>query len=266
MKKVLKYAGPTLILLLLAGLAWAIKSDILEIGEGNLVTITRNGSNQMVLKDLNNPSGVALNTLFNKGDNETVTGNTTFSGTVTNSGAVTNSSTTTFGGAITLDGIAPDFTSDTGEDITFDPATTGNVVLTSPAILHGDSVLLTGGHGDFSTTTSGYLVSGGVTHTSTVGLPMPAAGSILEISVCANVSAFTTTGTLTYQVRKADTPVFSVVSDSVTGTGVQALNAAQARAVDTFAQGDLLQLYLDKTDSFSGTVNGIATVKVVLDD
>jgi len=105
-------------------------------------------------------------------------------------------------------------------------------------------------------TASGYLngVVGRVFST-THGYVMPRAGSIVGISAGTNVSAQTTPGNVTYEVRKNGVNVFSSAL-AIAGAAVYKNYATQARGVDTFSANDVIAVYLTY-DTFAGTINGI---------
>ena len=90
-------------------------------------------------------------------------------------------------------------------------------------------------------TTSGYLSTHTVAHSSTVGLVMPRAGSIVGVAGLVSASGHAGTGDMTFEVRKNNTVVFSTAV-SVTGNGVFKSVSTQSRGTDTFSASDLVQL------------------------
>jgi len=73
------------------------------------------------------------------------------------------------------------------------------------------------------------------------GIPMPRAGSIVGMSVMADCSNFTSSGTFTYRCYKNGSVVFSG-SYTISSTGVTTHEVTQARGIDTFVAGDIIKL------------------------
>lgn len=73
------------------------------------------------------------------------------------------------------------------------------------------------------------------------GIPMPRAGSIVGMSVMADCSAFTSSGTFTYRCYKNGSVVFSG-SYTISSTGVTTHEVTQARGTDRFVAGDIIKL------------------------
>jgi len=82
---------------------------------------------------------------------------------------------------------------------------------------------------------------------------MPRDGSIVGISVCTDWNVETTRGDLQFEVRKNGANVFSV-NVPVNGTGIKTAYATQARGTDTFAAGDIIQLYVDFLSTTAGQI------------
>ena len=103
-----------------------------------------------------------------------------------------------------------------------------------------------------SMTADGYLGSAALAYAATYGFPMHRAGSIVGVSVSANVTVQTNLGTIILHVYKNGASVFSV---TVTSAGVAAVSgyATQARDVDQFVAGDLITAYVD-FGTFVGTI------------
>jgi hypothetical protein len=76
------------------------------------------------------------------------------------------------------------------------------------------------------------------------GYIMPRNGSIVSISVTANVNSFASGGNMDAEARIGGTPMFQKVID-VTGAGLYSGYATQARDTDTFVAGNSLEAYID---------------------
>ncbi len=92
-----------------------------------------------------------------------------------------------------------------------------------------------------SSTGNQNLQIGGVTLGAGQGLVLARPGSIVGMSLQTNISLFVSSGTLTCEVMKNDTAVFSVAL-SITGTGIVSNSGTQTRNVDTFVAGDILRM------------------------
>ena len=83
-----------------------------------------------------------------------------------------------------------------------------------------------------------YLVVGGITQSSTVGMRAATAGSIVGISINCNVTAANASGTLHVDVNGSSLYGLTLPS----GTGVGNVGVRQNRGVDTFAAGNIISL------------------------
>ena len=92
----------------------------------------------------------------------------------------------------------------------------------------------------------------GLVMSAAVGWPMMRAGSVTGVAACCTVTAETTPGTVTFEVRKNGTAIYSVEL-TISGTGDYEAHATQARDVDTFAAGDILSMYVN-FGTFVGTL------------
>lgn len=117
---------------------------------------------------------------------------------------------------------------------------TGDVSLTGE-LKGARTTMDAGARSQVAATTSGYLSTHTVAHSSTVGLVMPRAGSIVGLSGLVSASGHAGTGDMTFEVRKNNTVVLSAAV-SVTGNGVFKVVSTQARGTDTFSASDLVQL------------------------
>jgi hypothetical protein len=117
---------------------------------------------------------------------------------------------------------------------------TGTVKLSGE--LKGARVVFTGGARTIASgTTSGYVTTDNLIMTSTMGMVMPRAGSIVGITGLVLASGHAGAGNMTFEARVNNTVVFSAAVN-VTGNGVFTVVSTQARGTDTFAAGDLVQL------------------------
>lgn len=116
----------------------------------------------------------------------------------------------------------------------------------------GSRVLITAGNNANYTGTEKFMKTENVLLNSTKGIPMPRAGSIVGISIMANCSSFTSSGTLTYKCYKGETNVFEG-SYTISSDGVSTDQTTQARGTDTFNAGDLIRL--SATGSLGFTIN-----------
>jgi len=130
----------------------------------------------------------------------------------------------------------------------------------------GSRVLLQYGL-DASTSADAYAAfMDGVVGTSTIGVRMPAGGSIVRHSCLMNVTT-ATTGDVTSEVRINNTNQASleVEFDSADGTGVASDDAQVERHKVSFSRGDLLQVHLNLTGTMTWE-DVIGTLELIFDE
>ncbi len=107
---------------------------------------------------------------------------------------------------------------------------------------------------DRDITADAYLYLGNWQTSSTYGYPMPYAGSITSIWVCANYSTYTPGDRTDFEVRKGGTNVFEIRL-TPSGTGVICGTTTQAVGTDTFSANDIISAYVDNQGSLSTITN-----------
>jgi len=120
---------------------------------------------------------------------------------------------------------------------------------------------------DWSTpTTLPWFFWGATAASTTTGLPMARAGSIVDLAVQLSVSVKTANGSILCGIWKNNTLVLSVTF-TITSTGVKTQYVTQARGTDTFAAGDYIGVSLQEVDTnFVGTTqNHFVSVGVQFD-
>lgn len=126
----------------------------------------------------------------------------------------------------------------------------------------GQRVMMTLCRGPFAA--NAVIGQAGQIPTGSVGWIMPRAGSVVGFSVRLNITAQTTPGDLTIEIRKNNIAVFSGVI-AVNGVAVYNLAATQARNTDMFIAGDMISMVCVFT-SFVGTVNSLyALIELQMD-
>ena len=114
------------------------------------------------------------------------------------------------------------------------------------------------------TNASGYIAEANTYTSAVYGFVATRPGSIVGLSACLNVTIQTVGGDVTVWARINDNPAFSVTITTA-GVAVYKAQATQARGLDTFVAGDLIQLYVDFV-SFTGTINPILVLLDLLFD
>ncbi|GEM_PF-3701164 len=103
-------------------------------------------------------------------------------------------------------------------------------------------------------TADAYLYIGNWQTSSTYGYPMPYAGSITSIWVCATYGTYTPGDRTDFECRKNGTNVFELRL-TPSGTGVICGTTTQAVGTDTFAANDIISAYVDNQGSLSTITN-----------
>ncbi len=136
----------------------------------------------------------------------------------------------------------------------------GDLNIVSPGVLEGDRQNLQGGAAGIGA--DQFLnVPGGPIASATFGFTAQRAGSILGLGWSHDGGLITTDANITYQVRKngvsvlANTAFSTVTSDVVT----------QARGVDTFVAGDILNFFVDFAVGFSGNIGFSLNADIIYD-
>lgn len=117
-----------------------------------------------------------------------------------------------------------------------------------------------------STSADAYAKWGEVTGTSSIGLRMPASGSIVRHSCLMNIST-ATTGDVTAEVRVNDVnaSLLELEFASSLGTGVTSKNTNTARTSISFSSGDIVQIFLNETGTMVWD-SVIGFIEVIFDE
>lgn len=106
----------------------------------------------------------------------------------------------------------------------------------------------------------GYLYVGYSSQTSaTIGIPMPAAGSITGISVSCTTSGYAGGDRIDFECRLNGTNVYEV-RVTPDGTGDDSTYTTQAVGTDTFVAGDIIAVYVDLQGSPPRLSKAIVTI------
>ncbi len=117
-----------------------------------------------------------------------------------------------------------------------------------------------------STSADAYAKWGETVATSTIGLVMPSAGSVVHHACLMNITT-ATSGDVTSEIRVNDTnqSIAELEFNSSLGTGVANKNILIARHDLTFSAGDIIQVYLNLTGTMTWA-SVIGQVEVVFDE
>lgn len=131
---------------------------------------------------------------------------------------------------------------------------TGDIEIDGDVTVSGTNQIISGlrsyfdGGDNSSSSTSRYLeYNNGTLFSATNGYCMPRNGSITAVSCSAQVTAALAGSSLTIQVRKNGTSVFTSEQSTAGGAADYNWSATQDRATDTFVTDDVITLYIQHT-------------------
>ena len=141
---------------------------------------------------------------------------------------------------------------------------TGNTTVTGELLGCRECVSFGLGSQVYPATTAYWLNFEGNACSTTYGIPMLRAGSVIGISGIVNCTAKTTNGRFYNDVFKNDGT--TVISDyvTITNTGIYTYQKTRARGTQTFVAGDIITAR-GYSDLFVGTVINNVLVEVVFD-